>query len=221
MIQRIQVKICGLTDVAAAVGCVELGADAVGLVFYPGSPRYLIAPRARAIANAVASRAAVVGVFVDAPFAVVMRTVGRCGLTAVQLHGRETPALAQRLQREGLRVIKALFQTRAPEFTAAHRYPAAALLLECGRGRLPGGNAETWNWETAAGIVRQRPIILAGGLCPGNVVRAVALGQPDAVDASSGVESAPGKKDLKKVAALMAGVVEARRATSHPTRRVF
>jgi phosphoribosylanthranilate isomerase len=221
MIQRIQVKICGLTDVASAVGCVGLGADAVGLVFYPKSPRYLTEPRARAISDAVASRAAVVGVFVDAPFATVMRTVERCALSAVQLHGKETPVLAQRLHRENLTVIKALFQTRAPDFTAAGRYPTAALLLECGRGRMPGGNAEAWNWAAAGRFWRARPSKQGGGRFPENVVRAVALGRPDAVDVSSGVESAPGRKDLKKVAAFLAGVAEARQAVSYPTHNVF
>ena len=221
MTHRIQVKICGLTEVASAAGCVELGADAVGLVFYPRSPRYVTETRARAISNAVAPRAAVVGVFVDEPFATVMRKVERCGLSAVQLHGKETSVLAQRLHRENLTVIKALFQTRPPEFAAAGRYPAVALLLECGRGRLPGGNAEAWNWEAAGRFGRQRPIILAGGLCPENVVRAVALGQPDALDVSSGVERAPGKKDLKKVAAFLSAVGEARRAVSYPTHSVF
>jgi phosphoribosylanthranilate isomerase/indole-3-glycerol phosphate synthase/phosphoribosylanthranilate isomerase len=218
---RIQIKICGLTDAPTAAACADLGVDAVGLVFYPPSPRFVTDAVAAEIATAVADRTAVVGVFVDETYDAISAKVKVCGLTAVQLHGREAPELVTRLRQDGLTVLKALFQMRTPGFADARRYGASAYLLECGRGRLPGGNAFTWDWASAFDLTKQYPVVLAGGLAPENVGRAVTLGRPDAVDVSSGVEQSPGKKDLDKIKRFIQAVSKNPGGSTNRPRRVF
>ena len=158
-----QVKICGLTHPEEAVGCVELGADAIGCVFYPPSPRHLEQHQARDISLAVAQHAVIVGVFVNASVEDIMATVERCHLTAVQLHGREAPEVVQKLRQAGLTVVKALFVDGTPPLTAAGDYRASAFLIECAKGALPGGNALTWRWDRARSFGFNHPLILAGG----------------------------------------------------------
>jgi len=212
----LQVKICGLTRIDEAVACAEAGARAVGCVFYPASPRNVAAAVAAEIRRALPPGVACVGVFVDASFDAVMRTVDRTGFAAVQLHGHETPELVARLRREGLFVIKALFAGRAPGFTEAARFPASVFLVECGNGPLPGGNARSWEWGDAEALARRHPLILAGGLGPENAAQAVRAASPDAVDVSSGAEAGPGRKDLCKVKQLIAAV-----ATAKARRTIF
>ena len=103
-------------------------------------------------------------------------------------------------------VIKALFAQRAPGFEAASGIPASAFLVECGKGPLPGGNAQDWDWDRAAALGARHPLILAGGLTPENAAQAVRAAFPDAVDVSSGVEASPGRKDIHKVEQLIAAV---------------
>ncbi len=212
----IQIKICGLTDVDQAVACAELGAHAIGLIFYPKSPRHLELNQARQIARHLPPNVPAVGVFVNESFEDIMRTVAFCGLGAVQLHGQEAPELVRRLRAENRHVIKALFSGRAPALNAAPDYHASAFLVECGKGELPGGNALTWNWEEALTVDRTQPLILAGGLDPANIAQAIQKAQPDAVDVSSGVEAKPGRKDLKQVARL----IDAVRATTPPHQNI-
>jgi len=194
-----EIKICGITGVKDALSCADLGADAIGLVFYPKSPRFVTDDRAREICLALPERVKRVGVFVDETFASIMQKVERCGINAVQLHGNESPQLAGDLLKENLIVIKALFHSKKPAFEDAVNYEASAFLAECGKGVLPGGNALAWDWKKAKKISGKYPLILAGGLTPENVSHAVSFCLPDAVDVSSGVESAPGIKDIKKV----------------------
>ena len=222
MKRTIQIKMCGLTEANTAAACVALEVDAIGLVFYTKSPRYVSDDQAAEIAAAVGGRAAVVGVFVDAPVDEVLEKSQRCGLTAVQLHGRETSADVTLLKNAGLAVIKALFQKREPFFQSISRYGPSAFLLECGRGRLPGGTARVWDWTDAKTIAANAPVILAGGLTPVNVGQAVRLGRPHAVDVSSGVETSPGKKDLAIIEAFVsavAGIVPT--DSDEKTRRIF
>ncbi len=207
--ETVQVKVCGLTRVEEAVACATLGAVVVGCVFYAKSPRAVSADTAAAIRLALPSAVRCVGVFVDAAFETIMATASRTGIHAVQLHGNEPPQVVQRLRREGLLVIKALFAEREPRFDQTPHYPASAFLVECGRGALPGGNALAWQWGRAADLGIRHPVILAGGLTPENVARAVRAAGPDAVDVSSGVESAPGRKDLGKVEHFIAAVRDA------------
>ncbi len=209
----IEVKICGLTRVSDAVGCAGSGADAVGCVFFPKSPRHVTLATARDISRAVSPAVGTVGVFVDADYATVMRTVDTCRLTAVQLHGRESPRLVRRIRKQGIRVIKALFIDGRPSPDRAADYPASAFLVECARGPLPGGNAMTWRYESVRAYGRIRPLILAGGLSPETVSRAIEQADPDAVDVSSGVEQRPGVKSMEKVGEFLS-IVNRYRCTS-------
>jgi phosphoribosylanthranilate isomerase len=204
--QRPQVKICGLTHVDEAVACAEAGADAIGLVFYPPSPRHVSVAVAAEIAAALPERVAKVGVFVDESVETVLGTAHSAGLTAVQLHGNEPPATVSDLRAAGLKVIKALFAAKDPRLTLAGSYGADAVLFEQGAGPLPGGNAETWDYGLARRRALGPPLILAGGLDPDNVAAAIAAAKPDAIDLSSGVESNPGRKDIRRVANLMAAL---------------
>ncbi len=214
--ETVQVKVCGLTRVEEAVACAQAGARAVGCVFYAKSPRCVTAATARAIRRALPPEVACVGVFVDEPFEGIMALAAHTGFTAVQLHGSEAPEVVERLRREGLFVIKALFADRAPGIEAASQYSASAFLVECGQGALPGGNAHAWEWGRAAALGQRHPLILAGGLTPENAAQAVRAALPDAVDVSSGVEAGPGRKNIRKVEQFIAAV-----ATAGARRRIF
>jgi len=201
-----QVKICGLTRVEQALQCTDLGADAIGCVFYPKSPRHLTDDRAGEICSAVRNRVKTVGVFVNESFSSIMKRVECCQLSAVQLHGQESPELVLRLCNENLQVIKALFIDGNPSLKDAENYPASAFLVECGQGKLPGGNALQWNWDQARSFGEKHPLIIAGGLSPENISHAIKVSFPHAVDVSSGVESSPGYKDIDKVSLFLDAV---------------
>lgn len=201
-----QIKICGLTRVDEAVGCVESGADAIGLMFFPKSPRHVSDKQALKISMAVSEKAKTVGVFVNAAYDEIMQKVNTCRLSMVQLHGQEPPDLVRRLSDMQIPVVKALFVDGTPTLSEADHYPAPAFLVECGKGTLPGGNALTWNWGSAKDFGLEHPLILAGGLSPENIIEAISGALPLAVDVSSGVEQSPGRKDLQKVSAFTAAV---------------
>jgi len=194
-----QEKICGLTKVDEAVKCAELGANAIGLIFYNKSPRFISDTRAHEICRALPDSVRKIGVFVDESFEVIIQKVHRCKLTGIQLHGLETPQLIDRLIRENLLVIKGLFTQKKPNISHVSLYKASAYLVECGKGKLPGGNAMTWDWSQALDFGKKHPFILAGGLDPNNVVQAINQCFPDAVDVSSGVEISPGQKNIQKI----------------------
>lgn len=223
-LQRAQIKVCGLTRIPDAVACAELGADAVGLVFYPKSPRHVSDEQARQISRAVGQHMCTVGVFVDEPFSHIMKQAESCGLKAVQLHGNEPPELIERLRRRDLIVIKALFLHGRPGLSRAADYPASAFLVESGKGPLPGGNSMSWNWNAVRDFAGTYPTILAGGLSPDNIRQALSAALADAVDVSSGVELAPGQKDLKKITSFINAVSEnamGNRPDGMPLRRIF
>jgi phosphoribosylanthranilate isomerase len=201
-----EIKICGLTRANEAVSCAEAGADAIGLVFYPPSPRNLTPQQARDINLTLPEQTARVGVFVDSPVSDILKRIDDCRLTAVQLHGQESPDVVRVLCERGVQVIKALFIHKLPLICEASRYPAATFLVECGKGLLPGGNALTWNWGEVKSFGMSYPLILAGGLSPDTIAQAVSEARPDAVDVSSGVESSPGRKDIQKVRALIQAI---------------
>jgi phosphoribosylanthranilate isomerase len=141
-----------------------------------------------------------VGVFINPTWDFICQAIQTCRLGGVQLHGNESAELVARLRRTfDLTVIKVLFAAKEPRMNDAGRYKPNAFLVEAGKGVLPGGNAETWDWAGAKLLTGAYPTILAGGLCPENLEQAVTACLPDAVDVSSGVESAPGRKDLAKV----------------------
>ncbi|MFO7963196.1 MAG: phosphoribosylanthranilate isomerase [Desulfobacterales bacterium] len=205
-----QVKICGITRIEDALSCVRCGADALGFVFFPKSPRCVSVETTKAIISRLPKTVTTVGVFVDASFNHIKRSVETCGLDAVQLHGRESPEMVRRLGAENLIVIKTLFSKRPPYIDEMLDFDASAVLAECGRGDLPGGNALAWNWSEAGRLNRHHPLILAGGLTPENVRQAVRDAQPDAVDVSSGVELLPGRKNPEKIKAFVERVRDVR-----------
>lgn len=200
---RPEIKICGLTRTDEAVACAKAGADAIGLVFYPPSPRHLTLQQAREISLALPDQTARVGVFVNSQVSDILKAIDECRLTAVQLHGQESPDVVRELRGRGVLVIKALFIRTPPLISEAPHYPDTAFLVECGKGSLPGGNALSWNWAEVKPFGRSYPLILAGGINPDTIARAVSEAGPDAVDVSSGVESSPGRKDIQKVGALI------------------
>ena len=199
----IHLKVCGLTRPDNALECVAAGAQIIGLVFHDASPRNLSRDQAREITRILPQGVPAWGVFVDKSYEFIMERVARCHLDAVQLHGKESPELVSRLKGEGLGVIKALFGARAPGFETAHTFSDAdAILVEYGKGTLPGGNAESWDYRRATGLTGQQPLVLAGGLTPENIATALAQARPAAVDVSSGVESDFGIKNPDRVNTL-------------------
>lgn len=201
--ERPQVKICGLTRPDEAAACEAAGADAVGCVFYPKSPRCVTVSRAAEIRRALKTKTALTGVFVDASAEKILSIRDRAGIDCAQLHGNESPALVAKLASKGLLVIKTLFANAFPSLADADRYPANAFLVECAGGMLPGGNALAWDWSGAKALGERHPLVIAGGLTTATVCRAVQSSLADAVDVSSGVEFTPGRKNLDEVAAFI------------------
>ncbi len=198
------IKICGLTDPDNAHACIRAGADIIGLVFYPESPRHLEISRAAQVAKTLVAHVPVWGVFVNAGMETIMAHVSACALTGVQLHGRESPDLVDALKKKNLTVTKAVFAAGSPGLDTVHTYAAAdCLLVECGLGQLPGGNARTWDYRLARKISAQYPVLLAGGLTCTNITKAMADADPLGVDISSGVETSFGIKDIQQVADLV------------------
>lgn len=193
-----RIKICGLTSPSEAAFCAEAGAHAVGLVFFPKSPRNVSPLQAREITRGLPPEVASVGVFVNASFEAVMAVSETAGLSAVQLHGNEPPELAEALHGQGLTVLKAFYVTAPPLMERASAYPSATALVEWGKGVLPGGNALAWGDETPP-LPRCSPLVIAGGLGPDSVADIIRRFRPDGVDVSSGVETKPGKKSFDKI----------------------
>ena len=200
----VQVKICGLTDVGEAVACAEAGADAIGFVFYPPSPRNVTAVQAGEIIGELPPRVVPVGVFVDMPVAQICDVARVSGIRTVQLHGGDDAETVRTLQEQQLRVVKVLKRGGSMLLEDAAAFSGVdAFLVECGQGRLPGGNAVAWDWGAALPLSGRYPMAVAGGLTAGNVGEAIAAALPDAVDVSSAVEREPGRKDLKRVEAFI------------------
>ncbi len=196
-------KICGISDPATALFCAEQGVGAVGVVFFPGSPRNVSAARAAEVLAPLPDDVARVGVFVDMPVDDLLRTAASAGLTAVQMHGGETGPDIARVLRAGYRVIKVLKVTGEQLVFQADNLPReVGVMIELSAGKLPGGNGEAWDWAAAAALAGRRDFALAGGLCAANLREAVAASGAAALDLSSAAESAPGVKDRRKIAHL-------------------
>ena len=198
---RTFVKVCGVRRAEDAALACALGADALGFVFWPASPRFVDPERARAIVSELPPFVAAVGVFVDQSPDYVSSVATLVGLTAVQLHGDEdTEAYLNTWNR----VIRAVPVTAGFDPVHACRaLPfAATMLLDAHDPIRRGGTGRTIDWHSAAAAARLRPIILSGGLTPRNVAEALQRVGPYAVDVSSGVESAPGVKDPEKLRAF-------------------
>jgi phosphoribosylanthranilate isomerase len=200
------VKICGITRPEDADLAVELGASALGFIFWPGSPRYISYEPAAEIVRRNAGRVQSVGVFVDQPPEEVMHIMDVVGLDIAQLHGRESPEYCRQILRRAVpspgrhrQVIKAIgLQDGGPP--VLDQYDAEMLILiDAHDPSRYGGTGRTVNWNSARGIAAARKTILSGGLNPENIARAVDSVRPYGVDASSGVESAPGVKDAARL----------------------
>jgi len=211
--QRVRVKICGLREPMQALQLAQMGADAIGLNF-ASSPRWVSPEQARAVADVLPPLVAAVGVFVNNDAETINRVAERVGLDLVQLHGDEPPGVVEDL---AVPCIKAFSVRDAAWFEAVgqwldgvrSRRRLAAVLLDAYNPKVRGGTGERFNWEwvadaRAAGkLAGLPPIILSGGLDAGVVSDAIDLVQPWAVDVASGVESAPGIKDMKKAEAFI------------------
>lgn len=195
-----RVKICGITSIEDALAAVSAGADALGFVFYAKSPRAVSPEQARAIIRCLPPFVTTVGLFVNAERVKIESIALSCGLDAIQLHGDEAP---QACLFPGYRVIKALRVKDAASLEQASAYQVSGLLLDAWSERVYGGSGEAFDWTLLKDFANRQPVILAGGLNPENVVRAIQQVRPYAVDASSGVEMAPGKKDVSKLAEFM------------------
>lgn len=213
------IKICGITEPETAAEIAKLGVQAIGLVFFPKSRRCVTSAQAFEISQALPEKVKKIGVFVNDTADMILKTAAQGRLTGAQLHGQEPPEVVQKLKNEGLLVVKALYAKGRPSVAEADQYGADAFLIECAKGELPGGNAMTWNWCEAAGFGDQYPFILAGGLTPENVADAIGDANPHAVDVSSGVETAPGQKDMDKVRRFIQAVQKY--DCQYPIRRIF
>jgi phosphoribosylanthranilate isomerase len=204
-----QVKICGITNGEDARLAVELGAWALGMIFWPSSPRACDIEEAEAIGAELRRRIEPVGVFVNAPLDEVARVADRTSLSILQLHGDEGPAYCREAaRRTGCKVMKAARVRGPADVTALRAFPTDLHLLDAYVPSSPGGTGESFNWELARRHRGPEPVVLSGGLTPDNVADAIELATPFAVDSASGTEAEPGRKDPAKLRAFF-GAVEA------------
>ncbi len=212
-----KVKICGITNLEDAQAAIEAGADLLGFVFYPKSPRYVEPETAATIIEALTTQYAVrntqyVGVFVDEPVHRVRQILDQCRLDLAQLHGSEPPIEVRMLQPRAYKAIRpkqrgdaeAAVATYAPVMEISPDRPA--FLVDAYHPWKVGGTGETTDWIAAKVLAWRFPVLLAGGLTPENVADAIRVVEPWGVDVSSGVEAEPGKKDHGKVRAFVEAV---------------
>jgi phosphoribosylanthranilate isomerase len=215
---RLFVKICGITSLEDGLAAAEAGADAVGFVFWAGSPRCVTPARARAIGVKLPSGIVRVGVFVDAPRARLERTASEAGLDLLQLHGSEGPEALLDLARPAWKALR-IGDGFAPEAALRYEGRAAGLLFDGYAGTKPGGTGRPFDWRLARHLrARLRFLIVAGGLTPENVATAIRVAEPDGVDVSSGVERSPGRKDAARVRAFVVAAREAHARRPEPAR---
>jgi phosphoribosylanthranilate isomerase len=200
-----KVKICGTTNLDDARRAADLGAWAIGLIFYPDSPRRVREAEAAEIAAALRRRVEVVGVFVNATLDHVVGTADGIGLTMLQLHGDEGPAYcAEAARRTGCEVIKAAQVRSQADLRALEPFHTDFHLLDAHSRDQRGGTGITFDWELVRLRRSPQPLIVSGGLTPENVAEAIAATRPFAVDVASGVEAEPGRKDPAKLEAFFA-----------------
>ncbi len=200
----VDVKVCGICHVEDALVAVDSGCWALGFVFYDKSPRAIDCESAAAIVREIPSHVLTVGVFVDEPRSVVEECVRRAGLGAAQLHGSESVEYATTLKVPA--VIKAFRVGPGFEPSEVVSYAPHRILLDAYHPKTPGGTGEVFDWDVARRVGDHTPAILAGGLTPDNVIEAIEVARPAAVDVSSGVEQSPGRKDHAKIRAFMRAV---------------
>ncbi len=198
----LRVKICGLTTPQDAAAAIEFGADALGFNFFPGSKRYVRMDAARDWIAALPNDVEKVAILVNPSWEEARTAAATEGITALQLHGTETPEFCRRLIEEGIRFEKALPVIGRDSLAKVPDFFTATVLLDSGGAGEFGGSGRTFPWEIARDFVLAHPelhVILAGGLTPENVAEAVAMVRPFGVDVTSGIESAPGRKDSSRL----------------------
>jgi phosphoribosylanthranilate isomerase len=211
-----RVKICGITTLADGQLATELGAWALGMIFYEGSPRRCSLAEAQLIAATLRRRVELCGVFVNAPLEQIVGDCDELGLSLVQLHGDEGPSFcAEVARRTGARVIKAAQVAGSGDVRDLERYHVDFHLLDArakavARQGMRGGTGETFDWGLVGTRRSKVPLILSGGLTPENVAEAVSVVRPYAVDTASGTEAAPGHKDPERLRAFFAAVAQTR-----------
>jgi len=213
---RTRVKICGITRIADGLAAANAGADAVGLVFWGGTPRVVDVGRAREIADALPPFVTRVGLFVDPAPSDVRAVMDAVALDVLQFHGTEAPDLCRGFGRPYLKAIHMKDGVDLVEYTALYEDAAGLLFDSFWPGDLPGGTGRTFDWSRLSSVVQAKlpaPVILSGGLDPDNVVAAIRAVRPWAVDVSSGVEERGpdgkprrGIKDAARIAAFIEGV---------------
>jgi len=207
-----RVKICGLTTLEDAQQATELGAWALGMIFWAQSPRACTVEQAEAIGAQLHRRVELTGVFVNAPLDELATTADVCRLSVLQLHGDEGPAYCREAgRRTGCKVVKAARVRDAAQVRALRAYHTDFHLLDAHSQKAPGGTGESFDWELAQLHPGTPPVILSGGLTPDNVGQAIEAAAPFAVDSASGTEAAPGRKDPAKLIAFFRAVEAADR----------
>ncbi|MBD3307092.1 phosphoribosylanthranilate isomerase [candidate division KSB3 bacterium] len=216
----LRVKICGITRREDALLACDLGADAIGFIFYAPSPRSISGDQAAAIAAQLPPHVARIGVFVETPCTEIARYIAQVKLDAVQLHGDYQIADLQQFDRQQVIAVARVSDAFRPDALAPLRDTAAAILLDTHSKGLYGGTGQTFDWQAAVAARPYGRIILAGGLGPANVRQAVDIAAPYALDVSSGVEAAPGTKDPAKLQQLFDALKDYRyECTQDPVRR--
>lgn len=201
----VRIKICGITNLEDALLAAELGADALGFIFYPKSPRKVATETAREIIARLPPFVASVGVFVNEAAAAVRDLAAQVGLDWVQLHGQESPDYCRNLGRRVIKGFRIKDENSLMELEP-YRDAVQAFLLDTYKKGQVGGTGEVFDWHLAREAKPYGRIILAGGLNAENVAQAIEVAQPQAVDAASGTEAAPGRKAPDKLRAFFRAV---------------
>lgn len=207
MRQPVKVKVCGITNAEDASAAVEAGADALGFIFYEQSPRYVVPAVASRIIAELPPLVLPVGVFVNEGMATVRSIMDKCGLAMAQLHGDESASYCRELSRPAMKALR--LKDRGSLLALAEyqgRGGVRGFVLDSFSEIAYGGTGQVTDWTLAAEVAKSTPILLAGGLTPDNVAQAVRTVRPYGVDVSSGVESAPGKKEHAKLRAFVEAV---------------
>jgi phosphoribosylanthranilate isomerase len=201
-----KIKICGIKTVTDALAAMDAGADLIGFNFYPKSPRCIDIGKCRDIMSVMRRYGHItyVGVFVNASVEVVHATMETCGLSLAQLHGDETPEMMQSLNGKAFKAFRGVPNVERIEGFAGSDLPA--FLVDAAVKGAYGGTGITADWNSAAKLAKQYPLLLAGGLTPDNVAEAVRQVRPWGVDVASGVEASTRQKDPSKMRAFVQAV---------------
>ncbi len=197
-----KVKICGLSEPTTLTAAIEAGADFIGLVFYPPSPRHIEIEVAKYLSSFIPNNVQIVGLFVNPSDEELTQTLNDVPLTMIQLHGDESPErISEVKEKFTLPVMKALPISSPEDLNAISAYDEVAdwLLFDAKGEELPGGNGTAFDWNILKGYEGTKPWMLAGGITPDNISEALNILSPDTLDVSSGVESAKGVKDADKI----------------------